>query len=141
MEAGGLADRGGFRCDCSYPTTNAGAWALFQKMQVAQDRLMAARGVDLAWGRSLYRRLRAQGLVDVSMEGHLAVWEGGSPGARLNVANFEQIREEAVRAGFITKEEAAQVLTLLDDPNFVVSAPVMFTAWGRRPSPTLSPSL
>jgi ubiquinone/menaquinone biosynthesis C-methylase UbiE len=118
--------------DRTYPTTNAGAWALFQKMQVAQDRLMAARGVDFTWGRSLYRRLRAQGLVDVGMEGHLTVWEGGSLGARLNAANFEQIREEAIRAGHITKEEVAQVLTLLDDPDFAVSAPVMFTAWGRR---------
>jgi len=118
--------------DRTYPTTNTGAWALFQKMQVAQDRLMAARGVDLTWGRSLYRRLRAQGLVDVGMEGHLAVWEDGSLGARLNAANFEQIREEAVKAGFITNEEVAQTLALLDDPDFAISAPVMFTAWGRR---------
>lgn len=116
----------------TYPTTNAGALALFQKMHVAQDRLMAARGVDLTWGPSLYRRLRAQGLVDVGMEGHLAVWEGGSLGARLDAANFEQIREEVVRVGLITTEEVAQILTLLDDPDFAVSAPVMFTAWGRQ---------
>jgi ubiquinone/menaquinone biosynthesis C-methylase UbiE len=119
--------------DRTYPTTNTGAWALFQQMQVAQDRLMAARGVDLTWGRSLYRRLRAQGLVDVGMQGHLAVWEGGSLGARLNAANFEQIREEAAGAGLVTHEEIAHVLTLLDDPDFAISAPVMFTAWGRRP--------
>ncbi len=118
--------------DRTYPTTNTGDWALFQKMQVAQDRLMAARGVDFTWGRSLYRRLRAQGLVDVGMEGHLAVWEGESLGARLNAANFEQIREEAVKAGFITNEEVAQTLALLDDPDFAISAPVLFTAWGRR---------
>ncbi len=119
--------------DRSYPTTNAGAWALFQKMHVAQDRLMAARGVDLAWGRSLYRQLRARGLIDVGMEGHLAVWDGGSLGARLNTANFQQIREEVAGAGLITHEEIAHVLTLLDDPDFAISAPVMFTAWGRRP--------
>jgi hypothetical protein len=33
--------------DRSYPTTNADAAALFQKMQTAQDRLMEIRGVDL----------------------------------------------------------------------------------------------
>jgi hypothetical protein len=61
---------------------------------------MAARGGELAltWGRSLYRRLRAQGLVNVGMEGYLAIREGRTPGARLFEANFEQIRQEAISA-------------------------------------------
>jgi ubiquinone/menaquinone biosynthesis C-methylase UbiE len=119
--------------DRSSTTTDATAAALYQKMHAAQDRLMEARGVDLTWGRSLYRRLRAHGLANVGMEGYVVVWEGRSPGARLKHANFEQIREEAVNAGFITNQEVAQVLTLLDDPDFAISASVMFTAWGRRP--------
>ena len=120
--------------DPRYATTDAAAAALFQKVVAAQNRLMAARSGELAltWGRSLYRRLRAHGLVNVGMEGYLVVREGGSPGARLNAANFEQIREEAVKAGFITNEEVAHMLTLLDDPDFAISAPMMFTAWGRR---------
>jgi len=118
--------------DRSYPTTNAAAAALVQKMLAAQDRLMEARGVDLTWGRSLYRRLRTHGLANVGMEGYVVVWEGRSPGARLMRANFEQIREEAVNAGFITNQEVAQVLTLLDDLDFVFSTNIMFTAWGRR---------
>ena len=118
--------------DRSYPTTNAAAAALVQKMVAAQGQLMEARGVDLTWGRSLYRRLRAHGLANVGMEGYVVVWEGRSPGARLMRANFEQIREEAVNAGFITNEEVAQVLTLLDDPDFASSTNIMFTAWGRR---------
>ncbi len=95
---------------------------------------MAARSgeLSLTWGRSLYQRLRAHGLVDVGMEGYLAVREGRSPGARLCSANFEQIREEAVSAGFITHEEVTQMLALLDDPDFAIGSPMMFTAWGRR---------
>lgn len=93
---------------------------------------MEARGVDIAWGRSLYRRLQAHDLVNVSMEGHVAVWEGGSPGTRLMRANYEQIREEAVNAGFITDEEVDQVLILLDDPDFAVSSLIMFNARGQR---------
>jgi hypothetical protein len=121
--------------DLTYPTTNAAAAALFQQMRTAQRRLIAARSGELAltWGRSLYQRLRAQGLVDVGLEGYLALREGRSPGAHLMRANFEQIREEAISAGFFTNEELAQILTLLDDPDFAVSAPPMFTAWGRRP--------
>jgi ubiquinone/menaquinone biosynthesis C-methylase UbiE len=120
--------------DRRYPTTNAATSALVQKMDAAQDRLMTARGVDLRWGRSLYRRLQAHGLVDVNMEGSVAVWEGKSPGVRLDRANFEYIRQEAVNAGFLTHEEIDQVLAQVDDPAFAISAPVMFTAWGRRPS-------
>jgi ubiquinone/menaquinone biosynthesis C-methylase UbiE len=121
--------------DSSYPTADASAAALFQKVMAAQNQLMAARSGDLSltWGRSLYRRLRAQSLVNVGMEGYLAIREGRTPGARLFEANFEQIRQEAVRAGFVTDEEIDQALALLDDPNFAISAPVMFTAWGRRP--------
>jgi ubiquinone/menaquinone biosynthesis C-methylase UbiE len=123
--------------DCTYPTTNPTAAALFQKMRAAQDRLMAARSGELAltWGRSLYRRLRTHGLVNVGMEGYLTLREGRSPGAQLMRANFEQIREEAINAGFVTNEEVTQMLTLLDDPDFAVSSSVMFTAWGRRSSP------
>ena len=121
--------------DSTYPTANVAAAALFQKMRAAQNRLMAARSGEqaLTWGRSLYQRLRTLGLVNVGMEGFLALREGRSPGAHLIRANFEQIREEAVNTEFITNEEVAQMLALLDDPDFTVSAPVMFTAWGRRP--------
>ncbi len=66
------------------------------------------------------------------MEGHLAVWPGGSAGAHLMRANFEQVREEALQRGLTTKQEIEQVLALLDDPAFAVSSPVMFSAWGRR---------
>jgi ubiquinone/menaquinone biosynthesis C-methylase UbiE len=119
--------------DRSSTTTDATAAALYQKMHAAQDRLLEARGGDLRWGRSLYRRLRAHGLANVGMEGYVVVCEGRSPGARLKQANFEQIREEAVNAGFITNEEVEQVLILLDDPDFAISSHMMFTAWGRRP--------
>ena len=44
-------------------------------MFAALSRLMEAWGTDLTWGLSLYRRLRALGLVDVGMEGYVVVWE------------------------------------------------------------------
>ena len=96
---------------------------------------MAARSgvLALTWGRSLYRRLRAHGLVNVSMEGYLGLREGRSPGSHLMHANFEQIQQEAITTGLVTNEEVEHMLTLLDDPDFAVSSSVLFTAWGRRP--------
>ena len=121
--------------DLSYPATDADASALYNKMFMALSRVMEVHGIDLAWGRSLYRRLRALGLVEVGMEGYMFVWEGRSACASMMRANFEQVREEATSAGFITHEEVDQVLTLLDDPNFAISQHTMFTSWGRRPHP------
>jgi 2-polyprenyl-3-methyl-5-hydroxy-6-metoxy-1,4-benzoquinol methylase len=121
--------------DTTFPTASVEASSLFQKMREAQNRLMAARSGELAltWGRNLFRRLRAYNLVNVGMEGYLRMREGRTPGAYLIRANFEQIREEAINAGFITDKEVDQLLMLLDDPDFTVSAFMMFTAWGRRP--------
>jgi hypothetical protein len=118
-----------------YPTADVSAGALLQKVYAAQNRLLAARSGEesLTWGRSLHRRLRAQGLVDVGMEGALYLREGGTPGARVFEANFEQIRDEAITSDLATAEEIDQALALLNDPQFAIGAPAMFTAWGRRP--------
>ena len=119
--------------DRTYPTQDGASATLMRKMLAAQAQLMAGRGFELGWGRKLYRRLHEAGLVDVGMEGALAVWAGRSPGARLDRANFEQVRAEAVSAGLIGDDEVAAVLALLDDPTFIYSSSVMLTAWGRRP--------
>lgn len=119
--------------DLSYPTSDAAASALYQKMFVALNRVMEAHGVNISWGRSVYQRLRALGMVEVGMEAYILVWEGGSACASMMRANFEQVREEVTSAGYITNEEIDQVITLLDDPNFAISQHPLFTAWGRRP--------
>jgi hypothetical protein len=69
------------------------------------------------------------------MEGYMFVWKGRSACASMMRANFEQVRDEATSAGFITNEEVDQVFSLLDDPDFAISQHLMFTAWGRRPNP------
>ena len=60
------------------------------------QRVMAARGANTRYGRAFAARLRAQGLVDIQAQARLAMWQGGSAGARLFRANFEQLREELV---------------------------------------------
>jgi ubiquinone/menaquinone biosynthesis C-methylase UbiE len=108
--------------------------ARFRKMHGAMAQLMAGRGAEPGWGRNLYWRLRELGLEEVGMDGYLAVGAGGEAAARLERANFEQVRAEAEAAGLIGRDEVDEVLASLDDPRVVVSTPVLFTAWGRRPA-------
>jgi ubiquinone/menaquinone biosynthesis C-methylase UbiE len=116
----------------TFPTTDPAAAARYQKVWDALAQLLALHGSPRGWGRTLYQRLQAEGLREVEMEGHLAIWPGGSAGAELMRANFEQVREEGLQRGLFTEQEIEQALALLDDPTFAVSSPVMFSAWGRR---------
>lgn len=120
--------------DRTFPTTDRGAAAVFQRAWDVVAQLVEQHGRPSGWGRELYQRLRAEDLVEVGMEGHLAVWPGGSKRAPLDRANFEQMRAEAVARGLITEHEIEQALALLEDPAVAFSSPVMFSAWGRRPA-------
>jgi SAM-dependent methyltransferase len=114
------------------PALNPGEVLL--KTLVATRRVMQDRGADdSGFARRLFSRLRAHGLVSVEAEACLFMWHSGSPGASLLRANFEQLRSNMIDAGYITQEEFEQDLRRLDDPNFMMPSPIMWTAWGRRP--------
>jgi SAM-dependent methyltransferase len=120
--------------DFTMPATDPADAARFSKVLGALARLMDERGFEVEWPRCLHGRLKAAGLTDVGMEGHLAVREGGSLGATLVAANFAQVRNEAVAKGLVTDAEVDAVLARLNERDFALFSPVMFTAWGRRPS-------
>jgi ubiquinone/menaquinone biosynthesis C-methylase UbiE len=122
--------------DRTIPTADPADAVRHSKMARAVGRLMDDRGFDVEWPRQLYGHLKAAGLTEVGLEGHLAVREGGSPGASLDAANYAQVRKEAVAKGLITDAEVDAVLARLDAPDFAAFSAVMFTAWGRRPALT-----
>jgi SAM-dependent methyltransferase len=113
------------------PAINPGETVL--KTQVALGKLMSARGFDRRFGRRLYTRLRMLGFVDVGAEARGCMVSAGSPGAMLARANYEQLREAMVDAGYVTDREVDDDLARLDDPAFVMPSSIMWTAWGRRP--------
>ena len=103
------------------------------KAQAAMQRVMASRGANTRYGRDLAARMRSLGLVDIRAHGRTAMWQGGSAGARLFRANFEQLREDLLRLGLLTQVELDDDLTRLDDPRTLFPSPVMWTVCGRRP--------
>jgi hypothetical protein len=119
--------------DRAFPCANADDAAIVRKCFGALRILMELRGMDLGWGRSLHGRLVASGLVNVEADAHFEFRRGGSPGARLDQANLSQVRDQLLGERLLTSEELDRLLQLLDDPDFVVAAPVMFSARGQQP--------
>jgi ubiquinone/menaquinone biosynthesis C-methylase UbiE len=107
---------------------------VYSKTQAAFFQLLDERGIERRWGRLVYGRLRALGLVDVRAEARLSMCHGGSAGTSLKRANFEQLREALIAGGHVTEEELEEDITKLDDPEFMTPSSIMWTTWGRRPA-------
>ena len=106
---------------------------LANRLKSAFRQLMAERGVDLAYGRTLPRQLREAGLLDVSADAYFPV--SGPACLDLERATVQQIRGRLLAAGLATDEEIEQHLDNLSAgrlPDLATSP--MITAWGRRPS-------
>ena len=105
------------------------------KTQVAMTRLFESRGIRRGFGRLLFGRLRANGLIGVGAEGRMFMISAATPGASLMRANYEQLREAMIEAGYITQDEFEQDLARLEAADFLTPSPIMWAAWGRRPTP------
>jgi SAM-dependent methyltransferase len=119
--------------DRTYPLEDGTSATLFRKRNEAMDSLLAARGVHLTWGRRLYQLFCEHGLVDVEMEGHLAIRRGSTPSAAIDRANLDMLRTQLMSAGLLNEQEIDANLALFDDPSVIYSSPVMMSARGRRP--------
>jgi SAM-dependent methyltransferase len=104
------------------------------KTHLAMARLLADRGFERRYGRLLFGRLRAHGLVSTGAEARMFMVHRGTPGASLVRANYEQLRGEMIGAGYITGQEFDEDLARLDDPDFMMPSSILWAAWGRRPT-------
>ncbi|NUH39950.1 methyltransferase domain-containing protein [Streptomyces samsunensis] len=93
--------------------------------------LLAERGVDLAFGRTLPALLRGAGLHDVRAEGCFPLT---SPACReLEAATVRQLRGRLVAGGAATEEEIERHLDHLRGEGVDVTTAPLITCWGRRP--------
>ncbi len=93
--------------------------------------LLADRGVDLAYGRSLPRQLRAAGLVDVAADAFFPVSDPAC--AHLEVATISLIRDQLLERGVATEADIAQHLSNVATGTLDLAQPPMISCWGRRP--------
>jgi SAM-dependent methyltransferase len=96
--------------------------------------LLVERGVDLAYGRSLPRRLRAAGLVQVAAD---AAFPVSDPACNhLETATISLIRDQLLEHGIATEDEIARHLANVASGLLDLAQPPMISCWGRRPPPT-----
>ena len=103
------------------------------KTAVAFRRVMTERGVDPGFGRALAGLLRTRGLESISAEGRMLMWPGGSVGTDLIKANFWQLRDAMLASDSITASEFEVDLARMDQPEFMMPSPVMWSVAARRP--------
>ncbi|MEW1656638.1 methyltransferase domain-containing protein [Streptomyces sp. NPDC093707] len=93
--------------------------------------LLAERGAQLAFGRTLPRLLRTAGLVDVEADAYFPIT---SPiGSALEAATVRQIRERLIEGGLATAEEIEEHLTNIASGRLDTATAPLISAWGRKP--------
>jgi len=103
------------------------------KTHTAMGRLNDARGIDRRYGRLLFGRFRALGLVSLGAEAQMSMVQTASPLASLLRASYERRRGAMIDAGYITVEEFDRDLARMEAADFMMPSPIMWSAWGRRP--------
>jgi hypothetical protein len=89
-----------------------------------------ARRTDLGYGRTLPRRLRGAGLLDVGAEVCFSL--AGPAQARLQRTLIERARQHLITSGMATEEELEQHLADVDAGRLDLAAFPVVSAWGRK---------
>ena len=107
------------------------AQELANKVKHGFRELLAERGVDLAYGRTLPRRLRAAGLLDVGSDAYFPM--GGPDCTELERATVEQVRPALVAAGIATDADLERHLHNVTEGSLDLATSPLISAWGRKP--------
>jgi len=102
------------------------------RLRDAFRELLARRGADLRYGRTLPRALREAGLVDVAAAGSFPV--GGPACNRLEASTIRHVRGELLAAGLADDAEIDAHLAAIDAGELDLTLAPLISAWGRRPA-------
>ncbi|MDT7805951.1 MAG: hypothetical protein QOI78_9384 [Actinomycetota bacterium] len=105
---------------------------LANRLRARIRTLMAERGADLAYGRTLPRLLRESDLADVGAEAYFPV--AARACAVLEAATVRHVRDQLLAADLATPEEIETHLANLARGDLDLMLAPMITAWGRKPA-------
>jgi SAM-dependent methyltransferase len=104
---------------------------LANRIRTGFRSLMADRGVDLAYGRTLPRLFRAAGLTDVRADASFPISHPAC--APLELATIELIRDQLLAHGVATEADIDRHLANVRAGSLDLTQPPMISCWGRRP--------
>ena len=114
------------------PDERGPAEQLANRLRTHIRTLLAQRGADLAYGRTLPRLLREHDLTDVHAEAYFPI---AAPAcAILEAATIHHVRDHLLAAQLATPEEIETHLTNLTGGDLDLTLAPMITAWGRKPA-------
>ena len=105
---------------------------LANKLRRGFRTLLAERGADLGYGRTLPRLLRGAGLVEVAADAYFPL--SGPACTLLERATVEQVRGRLVAAGLATDAEVEAHLRNVVTGRLDLATSPMVSAWGRKPA-------
>jgi len=114
------------------PDESSDAERLANRLKRGFRTLMAERGVDLAFGRTLPRLLRRAGLVEVQSDAYFPM--GGPSCDELERATIEQIRDQLIEHRLATPEEIERHLRAVATGQLDLATSPLVSAWGRKPA-------
>jgi SAM-dependent methyltransferase len=107
------------------------AEALANRIRHGFRQMLAQRGAELAYGRTLPRLLREEGLIDVEADGFFPMTSTASN--LLEAATVEQLREGLIAQGHAGAAEIDEHLANIAAGRLDLTTAPMISAWGRRP--------
>jgi SAM-dependent methyltransferase len=114
------------------PTLNPGETSL--RASAAVRELLTGAGVELRFGRRVPALLRARGMSNVHAEGRVFMSDNASV-VRFQRLTIEQVQDELLARGLISREELARDLTALDR-GCLALLPTMWSVVAQRPAVT-----
>jgi ubiquinone/menaquinone biosynthesis C-methylase UbiE len=103
---------------------------LANRLRAGFRRMLAERGADLAYGRTLPRLLRDAGLADVEADAYFPITSAACDA--LETATIDHIRDGLVAGGHATQDEIDRHLANVAAGRLDLATSPMISAWGRR---------
>jgi SAM-dependent methyltransferase len=113
------------------PDESGPAQKLANRLRQGFRTLLAGRGAELAFGRTLPRLVREAGLDQVQADAYFPIT---SPACTaLEIATVHQIRQRLVAAGLATEAEIERHLANVASGRLDLATAPLISAWGRAP--------
>lgn len=105
---------------------------LANRIRLGFRSLLSGRGADLAYGRTLPRRLRDAGLRDIAADAFIPLRHPAA--VALEVATVGMIGDRLIEAGIVTRQEIDRHRASVTSGRLDLAQPPLVSAWGRKPS-------